>query len=149
MPRVLVVDDESLIRRLVERVLRDGGYEVVSARHGAEALSILAEQRIDVVVTDLMMPRMSGAELAAAISELYGHATPPCVLMSGTLDMVLPSQRGLFVALLGKPFTPAQLHGSVDKALRAARHTMRDKRSGPRLKASAKVPDEPKTGESS
>ena len=158
MARVLVVDDESLLRRLLERVLRDGGYDVVSARHGAEALSIMAEKRVDVVVTDFMMPRMSGVELALAIHEKLGDSAPPCVLISGTIDLVLPSQRAHFVAVLGKPFTPAQLRDAVARALRAARHAARNKRSGARLKAAADAladdaaagveDDEAKTGES-
>jgi CheY-like chemotaxis protein len=153
MARVLVVDDESLLRRLLERVLRDGGYDVVSARHGAEALSILADERVDVVVTDFMMPRMNGAELAMAMREQLGDAAPPCVLVSGTIDVVLPSQRELFASVLGKPFTPAQLRDAVASSLRAARHAARSKTSGARLKAAADVPaeedaDDAKTGES-
>lgn len=152
-PRVLVVDDESLLRRLLERVLRDGGYEVVSARHGAEALAILAEKPVDVIVTDFMMPRMNGAELVLAIRDELGEAAPPCVLVSGTIDVVLPSQRALFVSILGKPFTPSQLRDAVTKALRAARHAARAKASGTRLKAAVDTPvesdaDEAKTGES-
>lgn len=154
MATVLVVDDESLLRRLLERVLRDAGYDVVSARHGAEALSIVADKKVDVVVTDFMMPRMNGAELATAIREQLGDSAPPCVLVSGTIDVVLPSQRTLFVSVLGKPFTPAQIRDAVEKGLRAARHAARSsKTSGTRLKATADVPadenaDEIKTGES-
>jgi CheY-like chemotaxis protein len=63
--RVLVVDDEQTVRRFVERVLREGGYETASAGDGPEALAVAARDgRFDVLLTDLMMPEMTGDELA-------------------------------------------------------------------------------------
>lgn len=132
---ILIVDDESILRRLVERVLRDAGYAVRSARHADEALSLVHDQPIDVVVTDFMMPGMNGAELVDALRDQLGMDTPPCVLMSGTLDLVLPSQRRLFTALLQKPFTPRELLDAVELCLRMSPSRSRNKRSGTRLKA--------------
>jgi CheY-like chemotaxis protein len=63
--QVLIVDDEEPIRRFVERVLSDGGYEIVTAADGPSALALVASGRsVDVLVTDLMMPGMTGDELA-------------------------------------------------------------------------------------
>lgn len=62
---VLVVDDEELVRRFVERALRQANYEVSVAVDGAEAIRIAAEQGpFDLLLTDLMMPRLAGDELA-------------------------------------------------------------------------------------
>jgi two-component system cell cycle sensor histidine kinase/response regulator CckA len=61
----LVVDDEEAVRRFVERVLREGGYITASAGGGSEALKIAVELgKFDILVTDMMMPEMTGDELA-------------------------------------------------------------------------------------
>ena len=63
--RILVVDDEEPIRKLVERVLRDAGHHTATAADGAEAIEIASHQDVfDVLVTDLMMPGIAGDELA-------------------------------------------------------------------------------------
>ena len=63
--RVLVVDDEESVRKYVERVLREGGYQTTPARDGNEALEIAkAQPPFGLLVTDLMMPNMNGDELA-------------------------------------------------------------------------------------
>ena len=63
--RVLIVDDESSMRFLLKYALESGGYEVVEAPNGVVALAQIAESRPDLVVTDMMMPGMGGAELIA------------------------------------------------------------------------------------
>jgi two-component system, cell cycle sensor histidine kinase and response regulator CckA len=66
--RVLVVDDEDLVRKFVERVLREAGYTTVTASDGPEALETAAgAETFDVLVTDVMMPQMTGDELARRI----------------------------------------------------------------------------------
>jgi two-component system cell cycle sensor histidine kinase/response regulator CckA len=68
--RVLVVDDEEPIRRFVERVLTDAGYETIVAADGAEAIKRVEKQGgLDLLVTDLMMPEMSGDELARRLRQ--------------------------------------------------------------------------------
>jgi CheY-like chemotaxis protein len=63
--RVLIVDDEAPIRRFVDRVLRDAGYETTTASDGPEAMQLAEKLRpLDLLVTDLMMPQMTGDELA-------------------------------------------------------------------------------------
>jgi two-component system cell cycle sensor histidine kinase/response regulator CckA len=68
--RVLVVDDEEPIRRFVERVLTDAGYEMIVAADGAEAIKTVEKQGgLDLLVTDLMMPEMTGDELARRLRQ--------------------------------------------------------------------------------
>src|SRR5436309_1729890 len=62
---VLVVDDEDLVRKFVERVLREAGYRTATASDGPEALQVAATlESFDILVTDVMMPQMTGDELA-------------------------------------------------------------------------------------
>ena len=62
---VLVVDDEDLVRKFVDRVLRDAGYETATASDGPEALAVASKlDTCDILVTDVMMPQMTGDELA-------------------------------------------------------------------------------------
>jgi two-component system cell cycle sensor histidine kinase/response regulator CckA len=66
--RALVVDDEELVLKFVERVLREAGYDTVTASDGPEALEMAARaEAFDVLVTDVMMPQMTGDELARQI----------------------------------------------------------------------------------
>jgi CheY-like chemotaxis protein len=65
---VLVVDDEDLVRKFVERVLREAGYQTATAADGPEALEVAAKlETFDILVTDVMMPQMTGDELARRI----------------------------------------------------------------------------------
>jgi two-component system, cell cycle sensor histidine kinase and response regulator CckA len=65
---VLIVDDEDLVRKFVERVLREAGYQTATASDGPEALGVAATlETLDMLVTDLMMPEMTGDELARRI----------------------------------------------------------------------------------
>ena len=66
--RALVVDDEELVRKFVERVLRDAGYDTATASDGPEALDVAAgAETFDILVTDVMMPQMTGDELARQV----------------------------------------------------------------------------------
>jgi two-component system cell cycle sensor histidine kinase/response regulator CckA len=71
LPRVLVVDDEASIRAFVERALRSGGYEVIVASDGPEALRLVEAQRppFDLFVVDVMMPQMRGDELSRRLRQ--------------------------------------------------------------------------------
>src|SRR5215467_9544518 len=65
--RILLVDDETAVRRMIKCFLENQGYIVAEAKNGAEALSVFARNRFDLVVTDYDLPFMSGKELAARI----------------------------------------------------------------------------------
>ncbi len=65
---VLIVDDEELVRKFVDRVLREAGYETTTASDGPEALAVAARlESFDILVTDVMMPQMTGDELARRV----------------------------------------------------------------------------------
>jgi two-component system, cell cycle sensor histidine kinase and response regulator CckA len=108
MPTVLVVEDEAPVRRLAVKVLERHGYRVLSAQDGADALRQLRHHpgRIDVLVTDLVMPVMGGRELAARMRELRPDTA--ILIMSGYDEELVAG--GLAGAeFIPKPFTPAAL----------------------------------------
>ena len=97
---ILVVDDEPNVRFLVRVTLERAGYEVVEASHGAAALEQARGSRPDLVITDLMMPVMSGRELIQQLRSDPETTSIPILILSanGRLD------RGKADAALGKPF---------------------------------------------
>ena len=112
MPKILIVDDEEDIRNALAIYLRAEDYETVSAGDGQEALSILKEGGIDLVLLDIMMPGMDGI---TALSKLRDFSNVPVILLtakSEDTDKVL----GLNVGAddyITKPFNPAEVIARV------------------------------------
>ncbi len=107
---VLVVDDETAVRRFAARVLEREGYAVVEARDGIEALELLAKGTIavEVVVSDIVMPRLNGVELVQTLATSYPDL--PVILMSGYAPSAL-AELGIAApcAILPKPFSSERL----------------------------------------
>jgi two-component system, cell cycle sensor histidine kinase and response regulator CckA len=116
--RILVVEDEEAVRRLVGRILRGRGYEVVEARSGADALARLDAigGRVDLLLTDVRMPGMSGRELALNVQML--HPGIKTLYMSGYAEQALAedSIRGLD-SWIQKPFSAETLLTLVQRTL--------------------------------
>ena len=112
---VLAVDDDFLVRMGTAAMLEDLGHTVREANSAEEALKILAQGvKIDLVVTDQAMPRMTGVELAEAI--LAGQPDMPIILATGYSE--LPAGIGLKLPRLSKPFSQKQLDIAMKEALR-------------------------------
>ena len=116
---ILVVEDEAGIRALVRKILRRQGYVVLEASNGDDALKICAghKGKIDLLVTDVMMPRMSGRELADRLTALRPELR--VLYVSGYTDDAMLSS-GSFpsgTAFLQKPFTLGSLLGKVREVL--------------------------------
>lgn len=115
---VLVVDNEAAVRTVVCHMLRKHGYGTRAVASGEEAEALLAERvRVDLLLTDLLMPGMSGKELAARVQAT--HPGMPTVYMSGYAageDLEL-GPRDESTAILLKPFTSGQLLAAIDKTL--------------------------------
>ena len=117
--RILVVDDEAPVRTVVRLMLERLGYRVLEAENGAEALGIIetSMDRIDLILTDLVMPELNGGDLGESVKA----SEPPwrVLYMSGyTGDEIM--RRGFAqndMALLKKPFTPDVLARAVREAL--------------------------------
>lgn len=115
---VLVAEDNQEIRRLVARVLDDAGYDVVEARNGQEAWALCEDGLApDLLVTDIMMPRMDGVELARRVRGRYGDTR--VVYISGhAFDRIAKLDADpTHEVHLAKPFSPGQLRESVLRAL--------------------------------
>jgi two-component system, cell cycle sensor histidine kinase and response regulator CckA len=116
---VLIVEDEDMVRALASRTLREHGYTVIEARHGADALRQLAmdSTAVDLVISDVVMPEMGGRELGRRLSTL--RPSLPVLYISGyTGEDVI--QRGLLDAgapFQQKPFAPEGLARKVREML--------------------------------
>jgi CheY-like chemotaxis protein len=111
-PHALVVDDEPAIREVMTLFLEAKGYEVETAENGPQALRLFPSHEWAVVITDRMMPGMSGDELAASIRNF--DAKIPIILVSGQL---FDREGGFaFDAVLPKPFSAVSLFAALETA---------------------------------
>ena len=118
-PTILIVDDEDIVRALVARALREAGYRVVQAQHGAAALAVLESGRetVHLVITDLVMPGMGGREVARWLAVHLPEL--PVLFISGYPRTYLEAH-DLYdagIPLLRKPFLPSRLLEAVQELL--------------------------------
>jgi two-component system, cell cycle sensor histidine kinase and response regulator CckA len=116
---LLVVEDDDAVRRLALRALTAQGYDVRFARDGAEALAVMQQEAapVELITTDVVMPKMGGRELKEAIDAQFPGSR--VLYVSGYTEDVL-LRRGIQsdeVALLAKPYTPSSLLESVRRVL--------------------------------
>jgi PAS domain S-box-containing protein len=121
-PRILLADDEKVIREVLARELTDRGYQVVLAESGAAALALLdSGEHVDMIVTDLSMPGMDGVTLIGAVQRR--HPQLPAILLTGYAGEATTLAIGKKVdgsaTLLRKPISGAQLADSVAMMLAA------------------------------
>ncbi len=111
MSRILLVDDEALIRQLACRMLEGAGYEVLQAEDGLTAFHLVRQTNgaLDLLITDIVMPRMSGTELANRVYAEYPGLQ--ILLISGFADTRVPDG----YPFLSKPFTCSALVGTIQK----------------------------------
>jgi len=114
-PRLLVVDDNRALRDVWCDALTLFGYEVVPADNGAAALALFDASPFDLVLTDLVMPGMSGWQLAEAIGR-----RSPVILISGSADAAdIECARQQGICLLPKPLRLPDLQRVVEETLRS------------------------------
>lgn len=116
------MDDERTVRRLAARMLEAEGFATVEACDGAQAWEIIRHgtPAIELVLSDIVMPRVNGIELMERLSD--AHPELPVILMSGYAAAELAA-RGIAApcSLLAKPFTPERLLDEVRRCLTARR----------------------------
>lgn len=116
-PRLLLVDDDPSLLRLLTLRLEGEGYQVINADSAETALALLAKQSVDVVLSDLRMPGLDGMSLFDEIAKRYKGL--PVILMTahGSIpEAVAATQRGVF-GFLTKPLNPAELREVLQRAL--------------------------------
>lgn len=116
--RVLLVEDDAVLRQLIKRLLERSGYRVLSAANGADALALMADhERVDLIVTDAVLPKLDGRALVA---ELFNRKQAQAALYLSGYPEVSNAQHGGQedgVHLLAKPFTADQLLGAVRRSM--------------------------------
>jgi two-component system, OmpR family, phosphate regulon response regulator PhoB len=117
MALIVVAEDEFLLAELLADFLEDAGYEVALAPHGAAALKLLEERKPDLLISDYMMPLMTGAELAEAVRKHPVLNSIPILLVSGAQAHLARLRPDLFDVVLRKPYTPQQLIKVVEGLL--------------------------------
>jgi two-component system phosphate regulon response regulator PhoB len=118
-PRVLIVEDEAVILRLLEVNFRLAGFEVETAARGEEALAKAAASPPDVAILDIMLPGLSGIEVCQRLRSAPETAGVPIIMLSArTQDEERERSYALgVVAYVTKPFEPAELVEVVRRAL--------------------------------
>ncbi len=122
MPRILAVDDEPNIVRLIQVNLERQGYQVETANNGAQALAKIKANRPDLVVSDVMMPEMDGFELLANIRRDPTLMDLPVIMLTAKAqdrDVMTGYQTGADMYLT-KPFNPQELLQFVKRILSSA-----------------------------
>jgi twitching motility two-component system response regulator PilG len=119
--KVLVIDDSNTIRRSAEIFLKQGGYQVLLAEDGFDALSKVNDHAPDLIFCDILMPRLDGYQTCAIIKRNPKFSAVPVIMLSSK-DGLFDKARGRMVgseAYLTKPFTKDQLLQVVEQHRRA------------------------------
>jgi two-component system chemotaxis response regulator CheY len=117
--KVLIVDDSVSMRQMVGFTLRQGGYEVIEAEHGQDALNKLSGATVDLILTDLNMPVMDGITLIQNVRKQPAHKSKP-ILMLTTEGLAAKKEQGKAAGATGwivKPFDPEKLLQTLAKVL--------------------------------
>lgn len=120
--KVMVIDDSKTIRRTAETLLKKEGFEVITATDGFEALSMIADNQPDLILLDIMMPRLDGYQTCALIKHHRVFRHTPVVMLSSK-DGLFDRARGRVVGsdnYITKPFTREELLSVIEQ------HTARE-----------------------
>lgn len=119
-PKILVVDDEPDVVLLIERTLRAEGFEVLKAYDGIGALDLIASEKPDLILLDIMMPMMSGYEVCEQVkaNPETQHIPVVCLSSAHTPDARAHSLHVGALNFITKPFLPAELVAQVKRHLR-------------------------------
>jgi DNA-binding response OmpR family regulator len=117
---ILVADDTPDIRRLIVFTLKRHGYTVLEAADGETALMLIRRERPALAVLDIMMPRMTGLDVASELAQSADTASIPVLICSGSgiSDSEIETQMRSATSYLPKPFTPRQLVERVEEMLK-------------------------------
>ncbi|NIA14476.1 MAG: response regulator [Nitrospiraceae bacterium] len=119
--KILIIDDEPLMREYVDEALRRAGYETVCAESGREGVERLREEGFDVVVTDLKMKPMNGLEVISTVKA--DSPDTHCIVMTayGTIETAVAALKSGAEDYILKPFAPDELELAVSRALERGR----------------------------
>jgi CheY-like chemotaxis protein len=114
---ILIVEDEAPLRELLAAIVEDAGYRAHQAIHGREALALVEQERPDLVLADVMMPVLNGAELCRILKAQPSTASIPVILMSAAGPEIADGAGA--DAFVDKPFQLSELEALVRRWLPA------------------------------
>jgi DNA-binding response OmpR family regulator len=117
--KILVIDDEGPIRRVIELKLRNKGYDVITATNGADGLELVHSEKPDVVITDIMMPKLDGKGLCEQTNGLKEERPFLTIVVTCRVSPEERSWTGAMrdTVLMEKPFSPSILLECVEQYL--------------------------------
>lgn len=117
--KIMIAEDEAIMRALLQKAMEDEGYEVVAVQDGREAIERYRAQQPDLIITDILMPYSSGLELIAVVKSLSGKNTPVIVLSSMGHEATMLEAFNLGADdFITKPFNPLELGLRVRRLLK-------------------------------
>ncbi len=123
MSKILVIDDDPMVRKAIERILDRKGYDVVMADDGRRGLKLFESEQPDLVITDIIMPEREGIETIRAIHKIRPGAKIIAISGGGRVGNVdfltLAAKLGAR-EIIAKPFDPLELTRSVSRCLGGA-----------------------------
>ncbi|MBW1693573.1 MAG: response regulator [Deltaproteobacteria bacterium] len=116
-PKVLVIDDEKVIREGCHEVLTQEGYKVVRAERGEQGLKMIEREHFDVILLDLMMPGLSGFDVLSHVKALHPDTSVIVITGYATIENSIEAMKNGAFDFIPKPFSPDQLRVVVSKAI--------------------------------
>ena len=116
---IMTVDDSTSMRQMVKATLLSAGYDVVEAADGQEALEYARDNPVDLVITDVNMPRMDGITLVSELRSLPAYRLTPVLLLTteSSMDKKMEGKKAGATGWIVKPFNPAQLLATLARVL--------------------------------
>lgn len=117
MPKILIVDDDPVVHMLYKRHLEREGFELLAARNGVEALTVVAQNRPDLIIMDVMMPAKDGIAALRELKQNEATRAVPVIVMTANVGEYNTSTQEAMIGgaegLLTKPLSPAKLVSEV------------------------------------
>lgn len=115
--RILIIDDDEIVRKSCERILSPEGFLIISAKDGKEGLKLLSKKTFDLVLTDLRMPDMDGIEVLKKVKEIGPDIEVIVITGYGTIKSAIEAIRHGAYDYIEKPFSPEELLNVVERSI--------------------------------
>jgi len=114
-PKILVVDDEAIVRESLHDWLSDGGYQVFTAENGFQAVEIIEKEEPGIVIADLVMPGMDGIELMKRARERLPHIQVIIITAYGSIPTAIAAMKEGAYDYIEKPFCPERVESLLQR----------------------------------
>ena len=138
-PKILIVDDEEAMLVAMEAVLLRLGHPVLKASNGTQALEVLAAEDVDMLISDMRMPQMTGDELLAEVKQKYPKLPVVMITAYGTIDQAVEAMRNGAQDFITKPFSAEDLERVVEQAFYVKSESRAQAKSSAQVSKDTKV----------